>query len=97
MTKVKVTAFGILLMMWYSHYNYVIYVGDIFKYKLVFKNCNIFNFFYYVLSFLFFPEMSVFDVGSSNVVCNKSFQHSLNLHRMNFVRKWHTVCINNHY
>ena len=49
---------------------------DIIKDKLDFKISNI-VIFYKVLSFLVFPEMSVFDVGSSNFVFNKSFQHSL--------------------
>ena len=41
---------------------------DIFKNKLVFKMSNI-VIFYKVLSFLFFPEMSVFQVGFSNFLC----------------------------
>ena len=36
--------------------------------------------------------MSVFDVGSSNFICNKSFQHSLHRHDMNFVQKQRIVC-----
>ena len=49
---------------------------NIFKDKIVFKMSNV-VFFYKVLSFLFFPEMSVLQVGFSNLLYNKSFQDPL--------------------
>ena len=45
---------------------------DIFKDKLVFKISKIVVF-YKVLSFLFVPELSVFDVDSSNFISNILF------------------------
>ena len=53
----------------YSHYDNIMATKDIFKDKLAFKMSNIVIFSIRSYHFSFFPEMSVFDVGSSNFTC----------------------------